>query len=295
MENSNHFLTAITFIPLFGALLILCVPSRERKIIKTIAACSSFGALVVACWMLCLFDRAHTGTGTGVAALASSMQFVEKINWIPAYKIQYYMGVDGLSFPMVLLSALLSLTIGLPLWLMRRTVLGWMGAAPEVLPAGSVYLAITTLAITPYFLLLTYIAVFQALGDMRTPLAIMVVVNGVLAQALAARLGWNRRPSPALSELELPGWLWPGVAVAAVLVLAGGIIGDLGWSLLIVLVVPYLFLGLALVHVVVRRWSRPGLALAAIYGAMILLGWPILLVLLLGFVEDWAHLRRRWL
>ena len=76
--------------------------------------------------------------------------------------------------------------------------------------------------------------------------------------------------------------------------LLGGILGDLGWSLLIVLVVPYLFLGLALVHVLVRRWPRPGLALGAIYGAMILLGWPILLVLLLGFVEDWAHLRRRW-
>ena len=124
---------------------------------------------------------------------------------------------------------------------------------------------------------------------------LMVMINFMLAQLLAVRAGWARRPTPNFDRLELPGWLWPGIAVAAVLVLAGGIIGDLGWSLLIVLVVPYLFLGLALVHVVVRRWSRPGLALAAIYGAMILLGWPILLVLLLGFVEDWAHLRRRWL
>ena len=124
---------------------------------------------------------------------------------------------------------------------------------------------------------------------------LMVMINFMVAQLLAMRGGWARRPTPNFDRLELPGWLWPGVAVAAVLVLAGGIIGDLGWSLLIVLVVPYLFLGLALVHVVVRRWSRPGLALAAIYGAMILLGWPILLVLLLGFVEDWAHLRRRWL
>jgi hypothetical protein len=123
---------------------------------------------------------------------------------------------------------------------------------------------------------------------------LMVVINFMLAQLLAVRAGWARRPTPDFDRLELPGWLWPGIAVAALLVLAGGIIGDLGWSLLIVLVVPYLFLGLALVHVVVRRWSRPGLALGAIYGAMILLGWPILLVLLLGFVEDWAHLRRRW-
>jgi hypothetical protein len=123
---------------------------------------------------------------------------------------------------------------------------------------------------------------------------LMVMVNFMLAQLLAARVGWARRPMPEFDRLELPGWLWPGIALAALLVLLGGIIGDLGWSLLIVLVVPYLFLGLALVHVLVRRWPRPGLALGAIYGAMILLGWPILVVLLLGFVEDWAHLRRRW-
>ena len=123
---------------------------------------------------------------------------------------------------------------------------------------------------------------------------LMVVVNFMLAQLLAVRLGWARRPTPDFDRLELPGWLWPGIALAALLVLVGGIVGDLGWSLLIVLVMPYLFLGLALVHVLVRRWPRPGLALGAIYGAMILLGWPILLILLLGFVEDWAHLRRRW-
>jgi hypothetical protein len=123
---------------------------------------------------------------------------------------------------------------------------------------------------------------------------LMVMINFMLAQLLAVRSGWARRPTPEFDRLELPGWLWPGIGIAALLVLLGGILGDLGWSLLIVLVVPYLFLGLALVHVLVRRWPRPGLALGAIYGAMILLGWPILLVLLLGFVEDWAHLRRRW-
>jgi hypothetical protein len=123
---------------------------------------------------------------------------------------------------------------------------------------------------------------------------LMVIINFMLAQVLALRCGWARRPTPEFERLELPGWLWPGIAAAALLVLVGGVIGDLGWSLLIVLVVPYLCLGLALVHVLARRWPRPGLALGAIYGAMILLGWPILLILLLGFVEDWAHLRRRW-
>jgi NADH-quinone oxidoreductase subunit M len=123
MDNANHFLTAITFIPLFGALLILCVPNRERKIIKTIAACASFGALVVALWMLCLFDRGRTASG--VAGLGTMMQFVEHVPWIKAYNINYYMGVDGLSFPLVLLSALLSFLCVISSWNIKKGVKGY--------------------------------------------------------------------------------------------------------------------------------------------------------------------------
>jgi hypothetical protein len=131
-------------------------------------------------------------------------------------------------------------------------------------------------------------------GLMATSWVVMTVVNGVLAQAVAVRLGWNRRPSPDLVALELPSWLWPALGGAGLLAL----LGDQGWgflgrSLLIVFVVPYVFLGLAVIHALVRRWSHATWALVAIYGALVLLGWPILAVLLLGFVEDWAHLRRR--
>jgi hypothetical protein len=135
---------------------------------------------------------------------------------------------------------------------------------------------------------------FLCPGLMATSWVVMTVVNGVLAQAMAVRLGWNRRPSPDLVALELPSWLWPALGAAGLLAL----LGDQGWgflgrSLLIVFVVPYVFLGLAVIHALVRRWSRPTWALVAVYGALVLLGWPILAVLLLGFVEDWAHLRRR--
>jgi hypothetical protein len=133
-------------------------------------------------------------------------------------------------------------------------------------------------------------------GLMAASWLVMIVVNGVLAQALAVRLGWNRRPSPALSELELPGWLWPTIGVAAALAVIGdGGLGFLGRALLIVLVVPYVFLGLAVIHAAARRWPHRRLALVACYGGMMLLGWPVLAVLLLGFIEDWAHVRQRFL
>ena len=132
-------------------------------------------------------------------------------------------------------------------------------------------------------------------GLMAASWLVMVVLNAVLAQALAVRLGWNRRPSAALSELELPGWLWPAIGVAALLAVIGGGPGFLGRALLIVLVVPYVFLGLAVVHALARRWPHRRLALAVFYGTVMLLGWPVLAVLLLGFVEDWAHVRQRYL
>jgi hypothetical protein len=110
------------------------------------------------------------------------------------------------------------------------------------------------------------------------------------------RLGVNRRPTPELSELELPGWLWPAIGVAALLALLGaGGLGFLGRSLLLVLAVPYVFLGLAVVHAFARRVSHRRLALTLFYGAIMLLGWPLVAVLLLGLVEDWAHVRQRFL
>lgn len=122
---------------------------------------------------------------------------------------------------------------------------------------------------------------------------IMVVVNGVLAQAIGRRIGWARRPSLELSDLDLPVWLWPlmGLALLAALLGSTGL-GLLGRSAMIVLIVPFGFLGLAVIHKFANRWSYRQLGLAAVYAGIIVFNWPILAVVVLGLVEDWAHLRR---
>ncbi len=125
---------------------------------------------------------------------------------------------------------------------------------------------------------------------------IMAAVNGALAQAIAVRSGWNQRPSPKLADLELPSWLWPLIGIAGLLSLLGSTgIGLLGRSALIVLIVPFGFLGLAVIHKFANRWSYRQFGLAAVYAGIIVLNWPILAVILLGLVEDWAHLRRRYM
>src|SRR5262249_1419466 len=52
--------------------------------------------VILAGWLLARFDP------------AGGLQFVDRVSWIPAYHIEYFVGVDGLSITMVVLTALLS-------------------------------------------------------------------------------------------------------------------------------------------------------------------------------------------
>jgi putative MATE family efflux protein len=104
----------------------------------------------------------------------------------------------------LLLAIGFSFALGLALWLLRARVMLWMGAAPEVVRPGAMYLALTALGITPYFALLVFIAVFQGLGDMRRPLAIMLVVNGanIAGDCLFIR-GWGSVPAMGVAGAGL--------------------------------------------------------------------------------------------
>ena len=93
----QNVLTYMTFIPLAGAVLVLLLPSQGHKLIRWVSAAATVPPLLMAVWLFAHFDRSQSG-----------FQFVEKYQWIPAYNIGYYMGVDGLSISMVLLTALLS-------------------------------------------------------------------------------------------------------------------------------------------------------------------------------------------
>ncbi len=92
----NHALTLITFVPLAGMVAILLCPGSMKGAIKWIAAAATVPQLVIAAWLYANFDTTTT-----------AMQFVEKYPWIPHYHITYFMGIDGISISMVLLTALI--------------------------------------------------------------------------------------------------------------------------------------------------------------------------------------------
>lgn len=91
-------LSAVLFAPLAGALLIMVIPREDVKTIRRVGVAFAFLTLILT-----------TIAWVGVAqADAGEMQFTEKYPWIPDFNIAYNLGVDGLSAPMIFLTALLT-------------------------------------------------------------------------------------------------------------------------------------------------------------------------------------------
>jgi NADH-quinone oxidoreductase subunit M len=88
-------LTAITFIPLLGAITVLFLP--DELSIKRFSIVISVVPLLlsIVLWL-------------GYNSTAGGMQFVENYAWIPGINARYHVGVDGISVPLVFLTTLLT-------------------------------------------------------------------------------------------------------------------------------------------------------------------------------------------
>ncbi|MBP2315005.1 DUF2232 domain-containing protein [Azospirillum soli] len=122
----------------------------------------------------------------------------------------------------------------------------------------------------------------------------MTIVNGALAQGALMRFGRNRRPPMRLVDLELPRWLSPAFLAA---VLAASVapdpVGFLALNTALILALPFAFAGLSVVHAFARSRSAKTPILVGFYMFLFLFGWPIMLMVGLGMIEQWIGLRRR--
>ncbi|MCC7509962.1 MAG: NADH-quinone oxidoreductase subunit M [Planctomycetes bacterium] len=94
-QNLKHHLSVITFLPLVGAIFIAFINGKRHREIK---ATSIFFSLITFVASLPILFEFKSN---------ASFQMVEKVDWIPAFNIQYAMGVDGISLFLVLLTTFL--------------------------------------------------------------------------------------------------------------------------------------------------------------------------------------------
>ncbi|MEW6192149.1 MAG: NADH-quinone oxidoreductase subunit M [Bacillota bacterium] len=91
--------SATVFAPLAGAVLISCIPAARKEAIRWVAAIASGISLVLAIYLVLSYDLA-----------AGGVQFAEKIDWLPAFGVKYFVGADGISVAMLLLNAIVGFT-----------------------------------------------------------------------------------------------------------------------------------------------------------------------------------------
>jgi NADH-quinone oxidoreductase subunit M len=109
-----YILTLLVFIPVVGALAVLPIPKAQAHLIKWIAAGFTGLQVLLAFWLFAAFDRSSDVIQFGVTAA-----------WIPTFNINYHVGVDGLSMPMVFLTALLSFVSILASWNIDKSPRGY--------------------------------------------------------------------------------------------------------------------------------------------------------------------------
>jgi len=90
-------LTLILFTPLLGAFVVWLIPKEKEQLIRLFVIALSFVPLVLSIYLWIAYTRTSGG-----------IQFEEIRRWIPALGIQYHVGVDGLSVPLLFLTSLLS-------------------------------------------------------------------------------------------------------------------------------------------------------------------------------------------
>ena len=98
-------LTIITFLPLVGIPILLALPREKRTTMNWVAFGISAITFIVSLALLAYFRRDYVGP-----------QFVDRLPWVPQFGIDYYLGVDGISLWLVLLTTLISPLAILSAW-----------------------------------------------------------------------------------------------------------------------------------------------------------------------------------
>jgi hypothetical protein len=143
---------------------------------------------------------------------------------------------------------------------------------------------------------LSQFVAYFGLGLGATGWLLLLAINGVLAQGALGRAGRNLRPAPDIAALELPRWLAVALAVSgAIALLASGDLAFLARGLALVLLLPYIFAGLAVVHTAFRRHKARILLMVIFYVILVFFTWPMVFVIALGLVDQWFGFRRRLL
>ena len=113
MEGVSGLLTTLVFLPLAAAVGIALLARNDRQV-RLAAGAAALAQLVLSIVVFVAYDRG-----------AGGVQLVDRVSdWVPiaSFNVEYFLGVDGLSAPMVLLTGLLGMAAVYASWGIKHRV-----------------------------------------------------------------------------------------------------------------------------------------------------------------------------
>ncbi|MHB1936225.1 MAG: complex I subunit 4 family protein [Acidobacteriaceae bacterium] len=216
--NAFPWLTALTLVPVVGALAALSFGRQNKNVARWLALTFSFIALAITLLLWTRFDSA-----------SGALQFQQQTPWITALGVEYHVGIDGLGLLMLLLTSIV-VPIGMLassqiqeraglyfslMLLLQSCLFGTFTAlnffhwfifwelslipaffliklwgGPRSTAAATQFLVYTMVG--SIALLLSFLAIFLATGKFDFIDLAQLAQHGQLMPAVVAKLGWHR-------------------------------------------------------------------------------------------------------
>ena len=99
------WLTLVIWLPIVGGIAVIASGDKSSELSKWIALAISVLTFVVSLPLWFNFDPS-----------SADLQFVERAQWVPSLKIEYFLGVDGISMPLILLTTFITIFVIIAGW-----------------------------------------------------------------------------------------------------------------------------------------------------------------------------------
>jgi NADH-quinone oxidoreductase subunit M len=141
--SDNLILTSLWLLPVIGLVVVLVIPRRSEPAIKWVALGFTGATFLMTLWALAIYlsspaaskpfqervvqnilERSGGNEGSTIEESAE-LDLMVRREWIPYFNIQYYLGLDGISLSLVILTGLVGVLACLASWNIEKQVKGY--------------------------------------------------------------------------------------------------------------------------------------------------------------------------
>jgi len=124
---------------------------------------------------------------------------------------------------------------------------------------------------------------------------VTLTLNLWLATYVTAASGRLRRPWPVLRDLSLPPMTLAALSVALAFCFTSGLLAIVAQIVSAALLLAYALTGFAVLHTVTLTMRGRTLLLSSAYAAVMVFGWPMVVMVGLGLADAFFGIRQRYL